>query len=108
MTETARAVLSVLEDHRGAEAAIKARHLALLVGISGASRAKRVSDAVAELRREHGYLICGGNTGYYMARTEAEKRDYIETIDTRIAGLARTRRAIAAKHPEYAQMALEV
>lgn len=108
MSDTARKVLVVLEHHRGEAEAIKARAIALRVGLFRAHGEKRISDAVTELRREHGFLIAGGPTGYYMAVTEAERRAIIEDLDSRIAGLARTRRAIAQRHPEYAQLALEV
>lgn len=109
MTDTARDVLRVLQqDHRGRENAVKAKHLALRVGITGASRAKRVSDAVAELRRQHGHMIVGCNSGLYIARTEEEKRAYVDALNQRIAGLARTRRAIVHRHPEMDQLALEV
>ena len=103
MSPEARSVLAVLQATP--DWPILGRRLAEIIGLSSE---KRVSDAVAELRVEHGYLVVAGQDGYRMAQTDAERRAYVATIDARIAGLSRTRRAIVQREPELAQLPLDV
>jgi len=102
MSPEAAAVLSVL---RAEELPIRGRAIAWVVGLSSE---KRVADAVAELRNECGFVIVAGQDGYSLAQTEAEKREWLEALDARIAGLCRTRRNAMARNPELAQLLLEV
>ena len=74
-----RAVLAVLQDHRGRAAAISARQLAAMAGIEGncyrRASPRGVQTIVKRLREEHGAAICsaaGQPAGYYLAETAQE------------------------------------
>jgi len=61
---------------------------------------KRVSDAIAYLRRECGLPIVAGQHGYWLATSREEVQAYVEALDQRIEGLVKTRRAVAERYKQ--------
>lgn len=76
-----RAILRVLEFHRGKEGAIGGEELTRLVNLNGFHIDQRtVRESIKELRRT-GHLICstaGNGGGYYLATTAEEFEQFID------------------------------
>lgn len=93
-----RAILRILEFHRGKVAAVGGEELTRQVSSTGYPTDQRVvREAIKELRRA-GHLICsmpGNAGGYYLALDAAEFDEFVtQEFEAKIADMAETLRAM--------------
>jgi len=76
-----------LAEHRGRENAITSGPLARRVGISESRTNAKLREAVKVLTRERNVPVVSSNAGFYIPATRAEKDEYLQNLDQRIAGI---------------------
>ena len=94
-----RAVLRILEDHRGRENATPMHQLLEQLALLGFKfyDSRPVRAAISQLRKD-GYLLCSAaaaDGGHFVATNPAEINDFIEReLNSRISDLAETKSAL--------------
>lgn len=81
-------VKELLLEHRGKGNEISSRELNEEVGLDSVGSFPRTRECVRDIMLQERIPIIGGGNGYYVAQTEDEIVDAIETLDSRITKTA--------------------
>lgn len=81
-------VKRLLLDHRGKGNEISSREINDVVELDSVGSFPQTRKCVRDVMLQEGIPIIGGGNGYYVAETEEEISDYIDTLDSRITNTA--------------------
>jgi ABC-type uncharacterized transport system ATPase subunit len=87
-------VKSLLLDHRGAGNPITSRKINEKIQQDAIGSFPGTRALIREIMVEEQIPVIGGSNGYYVAETEEEIQEYIDTLEKRIMGITERRYAI--------------
>ena len=87
-------VKEMIMEHYGRDDQISSREINEEVGLDSVGSFPTTRECVREIMFEEQIPIIGGGNGYYIAETEQEISDAIDTLDSRILNTAERKMAL--------------
>jgi len=94
-------VKSLLLDHRGAGNPITSREINEKIQQDAIGSFPGTRALIREIMVEEQIPVIGGNNGYYVAETEEEVGEYLETLEGRIMSNAERKMAVTRAANEW-------
>ena len=85
---------SLLWDHVGPENSITSTEVSDELGIKDSNGNPKTREAIKIVLRERGVPVIAGANGYYIAETEKQVRDELDSLDQRIQGIEERKQLI--------------
>lgn len=87
-------VKAMLLDHHGRDNQISSREINEVVELDTVGSFPNTRECIRDIMFQEGIPIIGGGNGYYVATTEQELKDALETLDSRIINTTERKMAL--------------
>lgn len=77
----------VLEEHIGKSNKITSKQIANIIGINEDATQAKTRALILECAKQYKLPLAADNRGYYLITSEIELNEYIENLNSRIAGI---------------------
>lgn len=91
----------LLLEHRGRGNEIPSRELNEILELDSVGSFPQTRELVKDIMYQERIPIIGGGNGYYIAETQEEVDDYLETLESRITGNAERKMALQRAVEEW-------
>lgn len=87
-------ILNILKGHIGKSNKVTSSQIAVQIGIHEDATHAKTRALILETAKKYKLPLAANNRGYYLIRTKAEYDEYIENLNSRIAGIEERKRII--------------
>lgn len=85
---------ALMMDHRGPDNTISSGQIAEMLDIDDGEAQPKTREAIRTLSEERGVPIASTSRGYFLIETEGQLNDYLERLDSRIAGIQQRKQTV--------------
>ena len=91
----------ILRQHKGKKNRITASSIAAKIGIVENATYAKTRALILECAKTHKLPLAADTKGYYLITNPKEYNDYIENLNSRIAGIEERKRIITKNYEEW-------
>ncbi len=91
----------ILRQHKGKKNRITASSIAAKIGIVENATYAKTRALILECAKTHKLPLAADTKGYYLITNKKEYDDYIENLNSRIAGIEERKRIITKNYEEW-------
>lgn len=94
-------IKDILHQHKGKKNRITASAIAAEIGIVENATHAKTRALILECAKAHKLPLAADTKGYYLITSKKEYDDYIENLNSRIAGIEERKRIITKNYEEW-------
>ena len=98
--EVLKEISDILKAHVGKSNKVTSSQIADLIGIHEDATHAKTRSLIFQAAKQYKLPLAANNRGYFLIETKAEYHEYVNNLDSRIAGIEERKRIITENYKE--------